>query len=322
MRYVVIGPTPPPLGGVSVYIARVTRKLQAEGNTVENVDVAGARGFAKVVALGRLLLDPRPAQFDLHAFDFSAMAALLLRPFSKRVTYMDHGTPLYKRNLTGVRRWLLRRLFRTADELSFVSAEGKSYYEHAGYELTPNAAIQHAFLPPPLEDEARILATYPSTTLDFLDRKSPLLVGNASQIIFYNDVDLYGFDMCVELARRLAKRYPRVGFLFAIANDDANRPYVESLRKKLRDEGLSDSVELLTGQRELWPVFRRADLMIRPTSNDGYAISLEEAIFCGCRTLASDAARRPQGTTLFRSRDIDDLEAKTLGILNEAYADG
>lgn len=314
-RYYLIGPTPPPLGGVSVHIDRLGKKLRASGRSVVNVDVAGARGLHKLVALLRLVIDPRPAEFQLHAFDFSAMAALLVRPFGKRITYMDHGTPLYQRKLSGMRKFLFGKILKHADQVAFVSEEGRQYYSRAGYELSPNVSIQSAFLPPSPEDEPGVLSTYPSATVDFVRTKKPLIVANASQLLFYNGIDLYGLDLCVELIDRLQARFPTAGILFAIGNEETNRDYLEKVRKQLRDRSLSENFEFLTGQREVWPVFMHADLMVRPTSNDGYAISLEEAIFCGCPTLASDAAVRPPATVTFRNRDIDDFEQKTLEIL-------
>lgn len=306
-RFVLIGPTPPPLGGISVYISRHTRQLRAAGNTVTNVDVAGARGFGKLFALGKLVLDPRPAEFQLHAFDFTAMGALLLRPFRKEIVYMDHGTPLYARELRGLRRFILGRIFQRADRLSFVSEEGIDHYRADGFRVGKNATVQSAFLPPPFEDEQRILAGYSPSVIAFIDEHSPLVVANASQIIFYDDTDLYGLDLCVELFARLRAKYPRIGFVFAVADDAPNRAYTESTLATLNERRIGNDFLLLTGQQEIWPLFRKADVMVRPTSNDGYAISLEEAIFCGCTTVASDAAVRPAATKLFRNRDLEDF---------------
>lgn len=316
-----IGPTPPPLGGVSVYIDRLSRILREKGSEVVNVNLAAARGLRKLGLLLRLILDPRPAEFQVHAFDFSAMAALLVRPFAKRVVYMDHGTGLYKTRLSGMRKFIFGSTLLNADEILFVSEDARAFYEKAGYSMTSNTRVQHAFLPPPLTDRDLVLATYPAATLEFIRTKSPLLVANASQLVFYNDVDLYGLDLCIQLTERLQKSYPEIGFLFAIGDADYNRPYLEESRRVLRSKSLSESFEFLVGQREVWPAFGEADIMLRPTSNDGYAISLEEAIFLGCRTLASDAAKRPAGTVLFRNRDIDDMERKATEMLQSLNVD-
>lgn len=316
-RYCLIGPTPPPLGGVSVHIARLTKKLRADGKAVVNVDVAGARGLKKAALILRIVLDPRPAEFQLHAYDFSAAAALIMRPFPKRIVYMDHGTPLYQRELTGLRRFLFARILRKADHLAFVSEEGREYYQKAGYELAPTVSIQSAFLPPPVGEENAILATYPQEVREFIETRRPLLTANASQLLHYDGIDLYGLDMCVELIARLKRQFPDVGMLFAIGNADTNAEYLQQVRDQIAEKGIAKNFQFLTGQREVWPVFRHADLMVRPTSNDGYAISLEEAIFCGTRTLASDAAVRPPQTKTFRSRDADDFERKSLELLKD-----
>lgn len=308
------------MGGVSVYIARLSRILRDKGSVVVNVNLAAASGLRKILLVLKLVLDPRPAEYQIHAFDFSAMAALLLRPFAKRVSYMDHGTGLYKNRLTGLRKLIFGSTLLKADEILFVSDDAMEFYRKAGYAMTPNTRVQHAFLPPPLSDREKVLGTYPPETVEFINKKSPLLIANASQLVFYNEVDLYGLDLCIQVTERLQKSYPDIGFLFAIGDADYNRPYLEESRRTLRAKSLSESFEFLVGQREVWPAFAEADVMLRPTSNDGYAISLEEAIFLGTRTLASDAARRPAGTVLFRNRDIDDMERKLREMLQSQPA--
>ncbi|MDF9507906.1 glycosyltransferase, partial [Bacillus cereus] len=63
----------------------------------------------------------------------------------------------------------------------------------------------------------------------------------------------------------------------------------------------------LTGQKELWPLFKKSDIMIRPTYSDAYGISIEEAIYFNCRAIASNVCNRPEGTILFENRNINDL---------------
>lgn len=319
MRYFIVGPVPPPLGGISVYVDRLSRQLRMYGHTVSNIDFA-RKGFLKrLLSLMRMVVDPRRTTIDLHAFDFSAMAAALLRPFGKTVTYMDHNTLLYRRQVSGVRAWILKRFLLRAGEVSFVSEEGLKFYQENGFTFT-NAIVKHAYIPPPVEDGARIFSGYSADTRKFLERRRPVLVANASQIVFENGQDLYGLDLCVDLVLALRAEFPEIGLVLALANADRNPEYLASLKRRIKDAGAVADFCFLTGQQELWPIFRHASLMLRPTTGDGYAVSVAEALDLGCRVLASDAVERPAGATLFRSRDLNDFVGKARLLLADTGA--
>ena len=61
---------------------------------------------------------------------------------------------------------------------------------------------------------------------------------------------------------------------------------------------------------------KTCDLFLRPTNSDGDSVSVRESLSLGVPVIASDAAPRPNGTILFRSRDHDDLTNKTIDVLN------
>jgi glycosyltransferase involved in cell wall biosynthesis len=284
---------------------------------VRNIDFDRTGFISRLAGLFRIVLDPRSMIIDVHAFDFSAMAAALLRPFRKSVTYMDHNTLLYGRKLSGLRALILRKFLARADRVSFVSREGLSFYEREGFTFR-HAVVQTAYLAPPREDESGIVESYSAETRAFLDRSSPLLVANASQIVFSGGQDLYGLDLCIELVLRLRASHPDIGLLFALANPNQNSEYLDVMRKKITEAGAERNFHFLTGQQELWPVFRRASLMLRPTTGDGFAVSVGEALDLGCKVLASDAVERPAGVTLFRNRDLEDFVAKAAMLLADS----
>ncbi len=316
-RYILIGPTPPPLGGVSVYVSRLAKKLEMEGHQVSVLNLSAQGGLRKLMSVARLVFDPRNTSIQLHAFDFSAMAAMIIRPFPKKLQYMDHNTAIYQRNLGRIRGFLFERILAHADEVVFVSQKALDYYRGTGLEVASHVELRSPFLPPNLEDEERILASYSTETREFVDSHSPLLVANASAILFYEGVELYGLDMCVELTERLKRDFPQVGFVYAIADATVNTDYIREIEQRMSGLGLQDNFHFITGQRELWPIFRVADLLVRPTSNDGYGISVAEALYFQSGALASDVTVRPPGTRLFRSRDVDAFYSEALAMLRE-----
>ena len=89
------------------------------------------------------------------------------------------------------------------------------------------------------------------------------------------------------------------------------------MKKKINDLNLGENFYLMTGNVILWPLFRKVDLMIRPTTSDGDAISVREALFFNCPVIASDVTSRPKDVIIFKNRDIMDLYKKCREILRK-----
>ncbi|MBL0721721.1 MAG: glycosyltransferase family 4 protein [Sulfurovum sp.] len=111
--------------------------------------------------------------------------------------------------------------------------------------------------------------------------------------------------------------FPTIGLMFALASEDINKEYLDKMKLRIKELKIEDNFYFLTGQKELWPLFKQADLMIRPTSSDGYGISIAEALYFDCPAIASDVSDRPEGTILFKSRDIEDLYSKTIDVIKD-----
>lgn len=133
--------------------------------------------------------------------------------------------------------------------------------------------------------------------------------------MFHGGVDLYGIDLCVDLLHRCTEKFPNIGLLFALGDPCAHGDYLGMMQRKLNSLGIDRNFHFMTGQKELWPLFKVADLSVRPTVSDGDAISVRESLYFGCPVIASDAAQRPGETIVFKSRDIDDLYEKVVSIL-------
>jgi glycosyltransferase involved in cell wall biosynthesis len=185
----------------------------------------------------------------------------------------------------------------------------KKLYDEYLNEPLHNIEINSAFIPPPPEDEPGILDSYSDTTREFVEQRSPLIIANAYRIEFHENTDLYGIDMCINLVERLKPDYPNIGLLFALA-DIGDYQYFDGMKRKVSNAGLNENFRFLTGQRELWPLFKKADLMVRPTCVDGFGISIAEALHFGCPAVASDVCVRAEGARVFKNRNMDDFEAK------------
>lgn len=317
MKILLIGSYPPPLGGVGVFVKRYARKLSGEGHTVEVLDPTQ---LPKRVVYARLA-GARAAGYDLVSLNFPSfhmMMMLLLTGMASRTEVWEHNWRVLE-TWSAWRRRLYALFLRRALSLVLVAPHLKDYYARHGVGLPPRTRVEHAFLPPPLEEEAQVVATYGPETRRFVETRRPLLVANAFRVVAHGGVDLYGLDMCVELVAALRETYPRVGLVFALG-EFADADYRRRIEQRIAELNLHEHIHFLTGQREIWPLFRRAALMVRPTVTDGYAVSLAEARYFGCAAVASDAAERPAGTHVFVSRDQQDFLRKCRAALDAAHA--
>jgi len=237
---------------------------------------------------------------------------------TNKYVIVSHGQGLensYNKSNFFVKLVIKKMIFK-AEYIQIVGKHLEQFLLDIGYNEN-KIIIKNAFLEPPLEDENKILATYERELIDFIDSHDKIIIANASYLVFHNNVDLYGLDMCIELTSKLKKDYPNIGFVFALANEKANVIYLEQMKKRIKDLEIEDNFYFITGQKELWPLFKKADLMIRPTLSDGYGISIAEALYFDCPAIASDVSDRPEGTTIFKNRDLEDLYNKSIIILND-----
>ena len=64
---------------------------------------------------------------------------------------------------------------------------------------------------------------------------------------------------------------------------------------------------IITKKIPFYPVLKSGNIFVRPTNTDGDSVSLREALHYGMPTVASDAVPRPEGTILFRNRDLQSM---------------
>jgi len=306
MRILIIGPVPPPYGGISVWVYRLSRKLSNEGHRVKLLDYGRLSRLGRLFALIRILFS-RFDRIDVNCSSTGIALLFSVTGLAKKTRFTAHGEGI--RGWSSRKRSIMGRFLHKCDKVMLVGKHLRTLYNEYLDEPLENIEISSAFIPPPPEDEKRIVESYSDTILKFTDSRQPLIIANAYRLEFQDDTDLYGLDMCIDLAARLKPDYPNIGLLFALP-EIGDYQYFDGMKKRIANLGLSDHFIFLTDQRELWPLFKRADLMVRPTCVDGYGISIAEALHFGCPAVASDVCARTRGTIVFRNRDMDDFEKK------------
>jgi glycosyltransferase involved in cell wall biosynthesis len=322
----IVSSYPPPHGGVSTEVLRLRPLLDGRGvdYVVYNTASESAEG-ERVVAIGRR----RRSWWTLGFLLTCRERAVYL--MTARLVVWVLGSAILR--LRG-RRVLVQ--LRNARLLDFIA---QSHWQRtwAGFALrrmTRVVCVSHrlveaarslgveerqvfwcpAFLPPTPAAAADRLGVAPEVW-HFAARRHPVIAANG-KVGFYAGQDLYGLDLLVELAARLKKDYSGLGIVVCFwdhqPKDDAP---LARLQERAAERGVEHAIYFNTRSGTFIPVLQAADLFIRPTNTDGDAVSVREALYLGVPTIASDAVERPEGTILFRNRDLDDLEVKVRAVL-------
>jgi glycosyltransferase involved in cell wall biosynthesis len=317
-RILIVGPYPPPLGGISVFIYRLKKYLEYNKFHVEVFDTArNYRIFGfKFIAFFFKIIFNNYQVIHIQSFDLKRVYLLFLVRFFKRfkIYFTNHNATLFDTK-NKMLLFSYKKLIPGLDLLILVNDHILEIYKKQKVVLPGKYIIKNTFLPPPVEEEENILRSYPKELFDFLDNHSPVLLSNAFQIILLDNIDLYGLDLCVDLIKNLKVHFHHIGFIFALANAEKNEAYFQKIRSEIADNSLTENFYFLTGQKELWPLFKRSDLFIRATYKDGYGISVDESLYFKCPAIASNVCKRHPDAVLFENRNAEDLFEKSLGIL-------
>lgn len=318
---ILLGTFPPPIGGVSIYLSRISKLFLDNNYTYFKWDISKGRKefLINFLKYFKKCLFNKNCLLNINAISTKIIISILvIKSFTNSEIYTTLHNVWYIQSISRFKKFLLKLLISKTTKLIVVNDEIFFALKEKGFVNIHEIIVQNAFIPPPIEEEKLILDTYSNETLEFINSKRPLLIANAFKIVFLNNVDLYGLDLCVKLTQKLKKIYPKIGFIFALANSNENKNYLEKVMKEIDEFEISENFHFLTDQKQIWPIFKKTNLMIRPTYSDGYGFSIDEALLFGCPALASNVCKRADGTILFENRNIDDLFEKSLKILKES----
>ena len=317
-----IGPYPPPYGGVSIHIQRLKEQLETRhiGCVVyDSSRVAKKEANVIVVgnilkwSLGQLLLYRGDI---IHSHGYSpvlqgilSLVAIIKR---KRMVVTLHSFRYDIKNMGLLDRFAF-----------WIARKAQSYFIAVGPEIkdkiislgvrAENVEVIPSFIPPPVRE--RDIAEIPQEVWDFINSHRSVISANASAIRFYNGQDLYGIDMCIDLCANLKQYYPKIGFVFCVP-DIGDYEYFSKMKQRIAEKGIEDNFWFQTKSCQLYPIIMKSDVFVRPTNTDGDAVSLREALYFKVPSIASNVVPRPEGTILFENRGIDDFTSKVRDVLD------
>ncbi len=320
MKIALVGPYPPPFGGVSIHIQRLKERLIERGIKCTVYDVKNmqdrnisVKKIKKWVTQIFLLPKEKIIHFHSSGYNFAMLIkSLFCLILGKKVVITYHSL----REKNEITEQISKLLINLISKLNFyiiaVNSHIKDNFVKIGINKKKIKVIS-AFIPFIVKKQE--IAAVPKKIWDFIKNHKPIISANAFKIVFYNDEDLYGLDMCIDLCANLKTKYPEIGFIFCLP-DIGDYDYFDEMKQKIREKGIESNFLFQTKACQLYPILMKSDVFVRPTNTDSYGVSVAEAIYFKVPTVASDVCRRAESTILFKKRDINEFILKVKGVLN------
>jgi glycosyltransferase involved in cell wall biosynthesis len=315
-RILLIGPFAPPIGGVSIHLKRLSKLIENdfdidfidESRSIKN-DFFNIRSF-KLVQYFRKI--KKSDLIYVHS------GSNILRIFhlvigcitSKKIILTIHSYPNKKKFFL---RYIDEFFFKLANTIIIVNSEilGRVSIQNQ------KCIVQSAFLPPIMETEPDLPANVSDWITIRKNNGKVIICANAWQLRIFNNQDLYGLDMCIDVASKLIGSGFPTSFVFNVSSLDGGENLYVKYQSIVEKLDLRENFLLLNENLSFVRLIEQADIVLRPTNTDGDALTVREALYLRKPIIASDIVKRPSGTIHFKSRDANDLRIKIIEIINK-----
>ena len=302
MKILLIGPYPPPHGGVSVHLAGIARQLAAAGIPHEVLDTSRVRNWgAFVVSLIRFTLSGWMLHFHSNGHNWkdwtiACVCGAIGQLRAGSILTLHSGlAPEYLARVSRPMRSAIRLTCALQLRVIAVSEPIRKSLQSIGV-AGDSIDVAEACLG---------IGDSQSGVLDanlagWIRDHRPLL----SAALFFRPE--YGFDTLVAALGRLVRRYPELGCVVMGSGEDRM-----SAGQRVREAGLEGNI-YFAGDVEhetCLTLMSLSDVFVRSTLRDGDSISVREALALGTPVVASRTAFRPRGATLFDPGDAAGMAA-------------
>lgn len=289
-RIVLIGPLPPPIGGVTIHLSRLLDKLKGKINFMFYPLTIGSLLMLPYLALTNKAIHIHTSNSFVQCYCMFICRILK----ATGIITIHRSLNRYQ----SLNKFWLRGAIKFADYPIVLNTE--SY--RMSYSINSQTRLLPAFIEPNIqkeflsqEDIARIRALRETSRY--------LLCTNGSTYALDTEgKEIYGIFEIIEMVRYR----PSLGLIIS----DPSRTYLSELHR--RSITLPQNTLLISQKHSFYRVLQLCDVCIRNTTTDGDSLSVKESLFLGKLTLATDAVDRPSGCYTYPYGKLDQVIDKIL----------
>ena len=272
----IIGRSPPPIGGVTKYCTRLHEGLVKRGFSTKLLDIRDTDFISLITCMKK---------YDICHVNISHGPGMLFlvilgKLLSKRSIVTLHGD--YDR-LQPIRKFLTSLSFGIADEIILLN----QYSYDLVKEFSSNANLIGTNFPVFREEPI---------DLEIIDRLKQIrnlhnlvVITSAFDFVLKDEVEIYGITelliICIQM-----------NIMLIILDPSGN--YKPKLEFVLADNSASNIV-IISEQVSFYNMLEHVDLYIRNTSEDGDSLSINEALSKGVTVWATNVVKRPEGVNVY-----------------------
>jgi len=293
----VLGPYPPPSGGVALCAKEEHDKnggifIGTSSDPFEKGSmhlVRKRRFWNDLFQLKRIIKEHRNeiSKISSHfATTFGFIAYLAKKQYGIPYTVTCHGSDIFLNLHRFPHSWLTRKALENASEIIVVSDALKQEIENAG--MRNKIVVKRNSI-----DRKRFKKTH---------------VKKKDQVIFVGAIaKVKGIDVLLRAFARAPKKYN-----LAIVGPIAEKCYYKKLQDIVKENGLQERVEFLGDRTDVPRLLNESRLFVLPSRVEGYGRALEEALACGVSCIASNVGGIPEAVKgkdceLVEPDDVEEL---------------
>ena len=329
-------PVPPPYGGVTVFVKRLSDKLRNDGYSVggyytddcKDINVVGSPLYYKVIQSSSsskiiklfvkvyrtIRYTYELSHFNIihyHGLENMDLIWLLKFVLKKQVMITVHSAMIeeFYAKTSFYNKYFLRKIAESDTEWIAVSEQAKQCMLRLPFHFCQNIHVIAAYIP----IESRMDIPLSDEMMAYLNEHEKNIAFYARSFMTHNGIDVYGIDDTLLLYAKIVESCDnKIGLVFCMS-EDTNKYQIQKLFDKARKMGIYDKIFWQIGAidniNNLW---RNVDIYIRPTSTDGDSVAVREVLDQGVHVIASDVCWRPEGVLTYRWKNNDSLFEQVL----------
>jgi len=287
----IIGKTPPPIGGVTIHVQRLIDTLE------KNHIKFRFEHLSKKKILPLLFLTViKKRLIHLHSSSpYIRFVFAFLCSISKTHAIITYHGNIGRFNNVG--NWFDKVSIKFSSVPIVLNTESLKLAQ----KINVGTILIPAFIPPVKED---ILPSRIKHNLEQLKSKcSVIFCTNAYRLSFDKDKnEIYCGSLLVKLFSR--KENQQYGLIFSDPSGSYKRFFEQ------QQINLSKNIHFISEPHSFFEILKFSDCFLRATTTDGDPLSVKEALFLNKKVIASDVIKRPSGCITFNWQDIDSLQEK------------